>query len=107
MRCTQPYGLPTHAEEFLKRNAVRLNHCHHCKRYDGYKREVIGEYGMLGEFELYRYTLLDGTTADEYVQYTVWSSGPMIWLALIKWKDANFEWSEKEMDLELGEQNAN
>lgn len=91
MRCSQPYGLPDHAEEFLSDNASRVDQCPHCERHDGYRKEVIGTYGMFDELELYRYTLLDGSTADEFVQGEIWSSGPMIWLAL-KWKDADFRW---------------
>ena len=102
MRCSQPQGLPAHAEEFLRDNAVRVNECQHCQRHDGYQREVIGKYGMFDELDLYRYTLLDGSTADEFVQEEMWSSGPMIWLAL-KWKNTDFRWSSKAVDQEVGE----
>lgn len=97
MRCSQPQGLPVHAKEFLKDNAVRVNECPHCHRHDGYKREAFGKYGMDDELELYRYTLLDGSTATEFVQEEMWSSGPIIWIAL-KWKDTRFRWTNGEVD---------
>lgn len=102
MRCSQPHGLPGKAEEFLAQKAFRMNCCPICKRDDGYKKEAIGTYGMSDEITLYRYFLVDGSTADEYVQHTVWSSGPMIWLGLA-WMGVAFEWTEKE--LEEGEGN--
>lgn len=95
-RSSQPRGLSDGAEEFLRTNAVKVNVCRHCHRNDGYKREVIGTYGMFDELELYRYTLLDGSTADECVQYTIWSSGPIIWLGLT-WKNTGFWWPEDQM----------
>lgn len=96
MRCSQPQGLPTEANRFLKNNARRVNECRHCYKHNGYHREIIGQYGMYNEFNLYRYSLLDGTTAEEYVQKEIWSSGPIIWMAL-KWKNIIFEWREEEM----------
>jgi len=95
MRCSQPQGLPVEALEFLDKNAVKLNQCLHCYRHDGYKKKIIGHYGMFDELPLHRYTLLNGETIEEYVQETMWSSGPIIWLAL-KWKDgATFMWAER------------
>jgi len=94
IRCSQPQGLPSRAEEFLENNVVRVNQCPHCERHDGYKHEVIGTYGMFDELELYRYTLLDGSIADEFIQAEIWSAGPMIWLGL-KWKETNFIWENQ------------
>ncbi len=98
-RCSQPQGLPSCAVHFLFDNAIVFNQCPHCNRHDGYQKEVIGTYGMFDELELYRYTLQDGSTAEEYVQHDMWDSGPMIWLAL-KWKDTEFKWSDKAMNQE-------
>lgn len=96
MRQSQPFGLPNNALEFLFDNAVRIDVCKHCKRHGGYKKEKIGTYGMFDEIDLYRYTLLSGETADEYIQREVWSSGPMIWLGLT-WKGTEFKWQDSEM----------
>jgi hypothetical protein len=96
MRCSQPQGLPKCAEEFLTTNAVKVNECPQCGRYGDYERKIIGTYGMFDELELYRYTLRDGTTIDEFIQEEIWDSGPMIWLAL-RWKDTTFEWPKDAM----------
>ncbi len=97
MRCSQPYGLPPAAQDFLDKNAFRLDQCPVCKRNSGYKKESIGTYGMFDELVLYRYTLLDGSTAEEFVQDEIWDSGPMIWLGL-KCKDSEFRWADKEIN---------
>lgn len=96
MRCSQPQGLPTEASQFLEANVRRVNECRHCHRHNGNTREIIGQYGMFDELNLYRYSLLDSTTAEEYIQKEIWDSGPIIWLAL-KWKDITFKWREGEM----------
>lgn len=89
-------GLPGDAEGFLRAHAVRVDECLKCRRHSGYKTEVIGTYGMFDELELLKYHLANGTTAEESVQYEVWSSGPMTWLSL-KCGDVEFEWLEEEM----------
>lgn len=96
MRLSQSQGLPLQAEEFLKVNAVKINECQHCHRDDGYDREVIGSYGISSEHNLYRYTLMDGSSADECVQAEIWCSGPMTWLCL-KWKGSFFQWANEDM----------
>ena len=97
MRCSQPHGIPPEAIEFLDKNAFRLDQCPICKRNSGYEKEIIDTYGMCDELSLYRYTLLDGSTADEFIQEEIWSSGPMIWLGL-KWKDTEFKWPNKAIN---------
>lgn len=84
MRCTQPMGLPSEAIDFLVKNAVRNNLCPTCQRHSGYCISEIdgGEYGMFNEECRLRYDLINGRTAEEFVQDTIWSSGPMIWLGL-------------------------
>lgn len=89
MRCSQPQGLSAGAKEFLAKN-------------DGYKKEVIGTYGMCDELKLYKYCLVDGSVAEEYVQSSHWDSGPVIWLGL-KWKEAKFEWSKIKIDSRMDE----
>jgi hypothetical protein len=96
MRCSQPQGLSSEAMEFLSQNAIKLNQCTCCQRHDGYKKEVIDTCGMYDDVDLYRYTLVDGTMADEFVQYEVWSSGPMIWFGL-RWQGAEFVWHSDEL----------
>lgn len=97
MRCSQPQGLSAEAEQFLRDNAVRINEYQCCHRHDGYQKEVIGTCGILEDVNLYRYILLDGSTADEFVQHCVWNSGPMEWFGL-RWKDTEFKWQDKEIE---------
>lgn len=82
MRCSQPMGLPKSAQEFLGTNVIKVNGCPHCRRYYGLKEEKIGTYGMFDELSLYRYYLVDGSFADEFVQHEIWDCGPMTWLGL-------------------------
>lgn len=86
MRCSQPQGLTEAAEAFLKENALVKNCCEHCNRNDGYDNEVIGMTGMFDDVPLARYKLKDGY-AEEFVQYCVWSSGPMEWFGLRVYKN--------------------
>lgn len=99
IRCTQPYGLPAKATEFLRENAVRKNPCEHCGRDSGYATVCIGKYGMFDEMELLSYTLidLDDQVAEEFIQRTVWSSGPMIWLGLRLGDGTTIVWADEEM----------
>jgi hypothetical protein len=95
MRCSQPQGLPGDAIEFLKNEAKPVNMCGCCKRHDGYHRTPIDTYGMFDELELYQYRLKNGKTAKEYVQCSIWSSGPMIWLGLLLDDGTKLEWPEE------------
>lgn len=97
IRCSQPQGLPDTANEFLRVNAVKVNLCPHCHRSDGYQREEIDTYGMFEELRLYRYTLDDGRTADEFIQHEVWDCGPMTWLGL-RCGDTVFEWDAEDIE---------
>lgn len=91
IRCSQPQGLPPEAVEFLKNNAVKINQCTCCLRYDGYSREIIDTCGMCDDVDLYCYALVNGDTATEFVQEEIWSSGPMIWFGL-RCKNSEFIW---------------
>jgi len=91
MRCTQFQGLTDEANEFLKENAELdpATTCPNCgevitRRFRKVSYTSGEHLGMFddGPQHLYEYTLTDGTTAREVVQETVWSSGPVIFLAL-------------------------
>jgi hypothetical protein len=75
-------GLPFKAISFLKENAKTLSQCSACSRHDGYDREAYTYAGMVDDVPLYEYELKGGRTAQEFVQHTVWSSGPILWLGL-------------------------
>ena len=97
MRCSQPYGLPKEAEQYLKEYAVKFNYCEHCARHDGYKTEKTDKYyGMYDEFPLKKYKLKNGEFAEEFVQYSIWSSGPMEWLGL-KTPEGDITWNQQEI----------
>ena len=95
MRCSQPQGLPSEAIAFLEENAIRIGYCPHCDRDDGYAKKQIGTEGY-GDVPIYEYLLKNGELAIEYVQATIDSSGPMIWLGL-KVGDKKFEWKEEDI----------
>lgn len=97
MRCTQPMGLPAEAEQLLQVQAVRRNPCTHCNRDDGFVFKVVGHTGMFDDLVLHEYSLKDGRTAREVVQEEIWSSGPMIWLALELSDGSKVEWDEKDI----------
>ena len=101
MRCSQPMGLPLEAITFLEKFAIKKNLCSTCKRHDGYESVDTGnKYGMFMEFSLLRYMLIDGRTAEEYVQYCIWESGPMEWLGLKVSDGTVFEWPESTFEMD-------
>ncbi len=69
--------LPIEAVEFLKENAV--------------SEKFIGE---PDDFPLYEYTLHNGDTVEEYVQYMIPGSGAIYFLGL-KCGRIVFEWPEQ------------
>jgi len=95
MRCSQIMGLSDGARKFLKKGE-KLLWTDHIRRVfpDGSEEEEVyehcaveirpgeGSYGMFHEFEFDEFVFPDGTVYEEYVQHEVWSSGPMIWLAI-------------------------
>lgn len=98
MRCTQPQGLTTEAQEFLKQNAKAIDPCSHCGRNSGYERITWAASGMDADLPLYIYALADGRTATERVQAIIHSSGPMIWLKLVVSDGGEvFEWDKEQI----------
>ncbi len=84
MRCDQFAGLPTDAIEFLNTNIKEPIICPTCNCTRPFKTAVAGYYiGMFGEkYDLYRYELKDTGYAEEFVQASPWSSGPVFFLGL-------------------------
>jgi hypothetical protein len=91
-------GLPTEAVTLLAEQTLRANPCEHCDRDDGPVSKVVGHVGMFDDLPLHEYELKDGRTAKEVVQHEVWSSGPMIWLALELSDGTSILWDEKDID---------
>lgn len=102
MRCSQPYGLPLDAQLFLEKNesVVRCEHCNSILKYD---REVLGNCGMFDDVPILRYNLKDGRTADEFLQYSPWSSGPMLFFALVVSDGTVFRWTKEDAEEACGE----
>lgn len=90
-------GLPAEATVLLAVQAVRSSPCDHCGRDDGPVSKVIGHVGMFDDLALHEYELKDGRTAREVVQEEIWSSGPMIWLALELSDGSRIEWDPKDI----------
>jgi len=101
-RSSQPMGLPKKALEFLAANAVKLGYCEHCKRCSGYEQEEIGQTGMCGDVPVFRFKLVNGSFAEEFVQEEVWSSGPMMWFGLKIHGGPDILWGEAEIAESVG-----
>lgn len=102
MRCDQFMGLTPAADAFLKENEIPQEVCECCKRPFPRKLEKIGTYhGMfMEESPLHRRALIDGRTADEFLQASPWSSGPMHFIGLRVSDGTEFVWSEEEIEEE-------
>ena len=107
MRCTQIFGLPDEAREFLKKECEIINDslCPHCNEVVSMKMnsrpyDTAEELGMFNDGPtLIEYILKDGSIVREVVQSSMWSSGPCIFLSLEK-DDGEilFEWSAEDVN---------
>jgi len=106
-RSDQYIGLPPNALKFITENVKTTEitkPCPHCGgpivKSTEDVTEVIGHYsGMFwDEYELLRYHLSDGRTADEFVQAEPWSSGPMFFIGLKISDGTEILWSDEEID---------
>lgn len=99
MRMDQPQGLPPIAEKFLRDWEVVPNPCRCCDRPFPPDVEIIGHYyGSLDvKYPLYRHKLKNGSYADEFLQTTELSSGPMFFLGLRCEHGSGFKWSLEEI----------
>jgi len=98
MRCDQHMGLPKEALEFLSKYLVTPP-CPYCNRPLVQECEVIGQYeGMFGDiYDLRRYNLKSGLTADEFLQADPWSSGPCFFIGLRVSDGLEFRWPEQDI----------
>lgn len=104
IRFTQPQGICPNARNFLNDNRARTRCCSHCGRYDLVPPEHIGSFsGLCGEeFPLYRYSLVGGGWAEEYVQEECWDSGPVIFLGLRTQDGKRFLWDNETINKRVG-----
>jgi hypothetical protein len=100
IRMDQHAGLTNEAREFLARNRLEPAICSLCERPFPYEMEKIGTYrGMFdNKYPLYRHILKDGRTADEFLQCSPWSSGPVFFFGLRVSDGLQFMWSDEEMN---------
>lgn len=101
MRMDQFEGLPASAKAFLKENEVPQKVCECCERPFPRDLEIIEHfYGMFGDkYPLHRHQLKNGSCADEFLQATEFSSGPMFFLGLRLLASLfEFKWSEAEIE---------
>jgi len=77
-------GLPESASLFLKENELPPIICPTCNQITGFNWVVIDHYwGMFGDrYDLLRRRLKDGGYADDFLQATPWSGGPVFFLGL-------------------------
>lgn len=97
MRMDQPQGLPRSAVEFLREYEVPPPYCDCCGRPFARDITEIGTYEGFDEHGLYRYKLKDGRTADEFLQASHWSSGPMFFVGLKVSDGTIFKWGDDEI----------
>lgn len=101
MRMDQFEGLSANAIAFLKKHEVFQKICKCCKRSFPRDLEIIGYfYGMSGVmYPLHRHRFKGGGYADEFLQATEYSSGPMFFLGLT-FEDGSkrFTWSQAKIE---------
>lgn len=106
MRCDQFMGLPPDADQFLHEHAIKPKRCVACNQVIPPKLEVIEWYGgMFGEqFPLHRIPLKGGGYAEEFLQASPWSSGPIFFHGLRVYARGTgtlvttFTWPDEELD---------
>lgn len=100
IRMDQFAGPAPAARKFLDAHEVEPEICTGCNRPFVFKRVVTGTFaGMFGdEYPLHQRELRDGRTADEYLQASPWSSGPVFFIVLRVSSGEVYEWTEEEME---------
>lgn len=99
IRMDQFIGLTDAAQEFLRENEAYGGMCPTCKQSLPRILQQVGSFtGMFDqEYPLFQHTLKDGCTADEFLQTSPWSSGPMFFLGLRVSDGREFLWAEEEI----------
>ncbi len=97
-RSDQNAGLTSEARNWLKDYAVKPKICPECGHPEPLLLEKIGTYSGFNEYPLYRHQLVNGYFADEFLQCTPWSSGPMLFLGLRVSDGIEFTWTDDEIE---------
>ncbi len=100
-RSDQPIGITSEARNWLKNNEIRGEVCPTCWHPHPVSLEKIGTYSGYNEYSLYRHKLTNGHYADEFLQCTPWSSGPVFFLGLRVSDGTEFTWTEDEIEKAL------
>ena len=110
-RSTSYYGLPAKATKFLQENVETYTH-----KFNGVYGEgsavkavekKIGVCGMCDEHDIVKYKLKDNPIlysskwAEEFVQETIFDSGPCIFVGL-KVGGKSFLWTRKQIEKKMG-----
>jgi len=98
MRTDQYIGLSRRAKDWLDKNRKPPVVCKMCNTPTPMKPEVIGVYeGMFGnKYNLHRHQLKHGY-ADEFLQASPWSSGPMFFIGLRINEGIELRWTDSEI----------
>lgn len=99
-RSDQHIGLTKEAINFLKDYEIKPRVCSECGRPHYVKLEKIDTFsGMFDtEYSLHRHYLIDDLYADEFLQCSPWSSGPMFFIGLKVSDGRKFLWTEDEIE---------
>lgn len=103
-RSDQYVGLTDEAQQFLRDNEVGYEMCPHCGQImAGTTSEVIEHFtGMFGnEYDLRKHYLYDGREADEFLQCSPWSSGPVFFIGLELSDGQEMIWTDDEIETYL------
>ena len=101
MRMDQFAGLCPAAEKFLEEHRRLPNVCKTCGHVIGGQYiKQIGTYsgGFYTGYPLYRHLLKNDKFADEFLQTSPWSSGPVHFLGLKLSNRIGFVWTDKEIE---------
>ncbi len=99
-RSDQHMGMSSKAIYFLEKYEIKPKVCAVCNRPHYLKLEEISSFsGMFtDEYPLHRHQLIDGLHADEYLQCSPWSSGPMFFIGLKISDGRKFTWTNEEVE---------
>ncbi len=92
MRCDQFMGLTKEAEQYLQTHRIPRDHCPTC--HQSLPIKDMGQYdefrGMFDEiYPLHRFELTNNLYAEEFIQSSLWSSGPCFFMGLRILNDKN------------------
>ncbi len=91
------FGKTTSAIGFLEKYEVKGEECLECGHVEHVKLQKIGDVHGFDDYSLFRHHLVNGDYADEFLQATEWSSGPMFFIGLRVCDGKEFIWLDEEI----------